>query len=162
MTELENPPGNPCFGCGPAHPRGLHLRFESDRAPDGEPEVSTRFTPKPDEIGWPTLFHHGLHFLVLYETSYWAALNLGGRLWVSHGPIGYTAARLPRVGVEHVARARLVARSPETLTVRASSATADGRPCGVLESTWTPVRTDMIERAKVPLPDYLRAEIPPA
>ncbi len=159
MTDLENPPENPCFGCGPTHSRGLHLRFETDRAPDGEPEVRTHFTPKTDEIGWPTLFHHGLHFMVLYETSYWTALTLGGQLWVSQGRIEYAPVRLPRVGIEHTARARIVARSPESLTIRASSSTAEGKPCGALESTWTPVRLEAIERARVPLPDYLRSEI---
>jgi hypothetical protein len=27
MIELENDPDNPCFGCGPSNPVGLHLHF---------------------------------------------------------------------------------------------------------------------------------------
>ncbi len=117
------------------------------------------FTPKPDEIGWPTLFHHGLHFTVLYEASYWAALTLGGKLWVSHGPITYSADRLPRVGVSHVVTARLVDRSDSTLTVRATTATVSGKPCGSLESSWRPANREVVERAGIPLPDYLLSEI---
>ena len=161
MVELENPPENPCFGCGPNHPRGLHLRFERVDAPDGVPEVISHFTPKPDEIGWPTLFHHSLHFGVLYETSYWAALTLGGRLWVSVGPVTYDADRLPRVGVAHVARARIVRTEPDQLTIRATSATDAGKPCGRHESTWRPARRDVIERSGGPLPTYLLDEIRP-
>ncbi len=160
MGELENPEENPCFGCGPRHPRGLHLRFESVQAEDGVPEVATRFTPQPDEIGWPTLFHHGLHFTVLYEASYWTALTLGGRLWVSTGPIRYDARRLPRVGVEHVARARVLERSASSLSIRATSATLAGKPCGELESNWTPARREAVERAGITLPAYLLSEIP--
>ena len=159
MTELENPPENPCFGCGPNHARGLRLRFEESTSADGIPEVRTRFVPKPDEIGWPTLFHHGLHFMVLYETSYWTALTLGRKLWVSQGPISYDALRLPRVGVMHVAKGRILAATPDRLTIRAETATESGKPCGTLESTWAPARREVIDRAGVPLPDYLLSEL---
>lgn len=161
MVELENPPENPCFGCGPNHPRGLRLRFETVPAEDGTPEVVTHFTPKVDEIGWPTLYHHSLHFGVLYETSYWTALTLGGRLWVSVGPITYTADRLPRVGVSHLARGRITRAESDLLTVGASSATSEGKPCGTLESTWRPARKEVLDRAGITLPEYLLAEIRP-
>jgi hypothetical protein len=161
MSALENPPENPCFGCGPNHARGLRLSFEESRAADGVPEVGTSFVPKPDEIGWPTLFHHGLHFMVLYETSYWTALTLGRKLWVSQGPISYNAIRLPRVGVAHIAKGRIVSTAPDRLEVRASTATESGKPCGTLESTWVPARREAIDRAGVPLPDYLLSELSP-
>ena len=161
MAELENPPENPCFGCGPNHRRGLRLRFEKVTADDGTDEVRTQFTPKPDEVGWPTLFHHSLHFGVLYETSYWTALTLGGRLWVSVGPVTYTADRLPRVGTRHIARARIASHQPDRLEIHAASATAEGKPCGTLESSWRPARRDVIERAGIPLPEYLLSEIRP-
>jgi hypothetical protein len=159
MVDLDNPPENPCFGCGPRHPRGLHLRFREDRASDGTREIRGEFTPKPDEIGWPTLFHHGLHFTVLYEASYWAALTLGEKLWVSHGPITYVADRLPRVGVTHRVTARLLDRGGSTLSVRAHTATEGGKPCGSLESTWRPASREVVERARIPLPDYLLSEL---
>jgi hypothetical protein len=160
MPALENPIENPCFGCGPRHARGLRLQFAEETAPDGVREVRAEFTPRPDEIGWPTLFHHGLHFTVLYEASYWAALTLGGRLWVSAGPLEYTADRLPRVGVRHRAVGRVVERDPSRLTTRATTETMEGKPCGSLEAAWRPARRDLVERAGVPLPGYLLSEIP--
>ncbi len=161
MEELENPLENPCFGCGPAHPRGLRLRFERVGDDPARAEVRTTFVPKPDEIGWPTLFHHGLHFMVLYETSYWAALTLAGKLWVSVGPVSYTADRLPRVGRPYESRARIVRREPEHLMVRAETRSAEGKPCGSLESEWRPARREVVQRAGIPLPDYLTELLSP-
>ena len=159
MTELENPPENPCFGCGPAHPRGLRLRFERAAADDGHEEVRAHFVPQPDEVGWPTLFHQGLHFTVLYETAYWTALTLGGKLWVSFGPLSYQADRLPRVGVRHVARGRIVRLTPRELAIHSTTETEEGRPMGRLESVWRPARREVLDRAGISLPDYLAAEL---
>ncbi|MGA9839143.1 MAG: hypothetical protein WBF81_01885 [Thermoplasmata archaeon] len=160
MSSLENPPENPCFGCGPQHPRGLKLRFDRTRAADGVEELRTSFVPQPDEVGWPGLFHTGLHFTVLYEVSYWTALTLGGRLMVSTGPGTYEHRRLPRVGQPHVARARFGPSTGDLRTVRATTASAEGRPCGTLETTWRTVGRAEIERGGLRLPEYLLAEIP--
>jgi len=161
MVELENPEESPCFGCGPKHARGLRLRFERTEAEDGTPEVRTTFTPKPDEIGWPTLFHHGLHFMVMSEVAYWTALTLTGRVWIMAGPATYTAERLPRVGIPHVARARITQREADRMTIIATTATAEGKTCGRLESGWHPAHRAAVERAKVPLPDYLWEDLAP-
>ncbi len=161
MVDLENPADNPCFGCGPNHPRGLRLKFSEETAEDGQREIVTHFEPQPDEIGWPTLFHHGLQFLVLYEVSYWAALTLGGRLMVSEGPIDYTAARLARVGVRHVARARLDGTREGRLRIRAASATEAGKPCASLASGWRDADPESVRRAGIPLPPYLASELRP-
>ena len=162
MVALENPAENTCFGCGPQHPRGLRLAFEKVLGDDGVAEVRTSFRPKGDETGWPGLFHAGLHFMVLYEVSYWTALTLGGRLMVSTGPGTYAHRRLPRVGRTYVARARLGPRTPEGLRVDATSATEDGKPCGTLTSFWRPVTREEIDRAGLTLPEYLLEEIPSA
>jgi hypothetical protein len=161
MPELENPVDSPCFGCGPAHPRGLRLRFEQVVADDGVPEVRSTFVPKPDEVGWPTLFHHGLHFMVLNEVSYWAALTLVGKVWVLAGPATYATDRLPRVGVSHVARARILYRESDRLRIRATTSTSAGKPCGSLEADWRLASRAVIERAQVPLPDYLVEDLAP-
>jgi hypothetical protein len=161
MAALENPPENPCFGCGPQHPRGLQLSFHEESAEDGSHEIRGEFTPKSDEIGWPTLFHHGLHFTVLYEASYWAALTLGGKLWVSHGPISYTAERLPRVGATYSVAARVITREVSTLRVVARTQSGTGRLCGTLESSWRPASLEVVRRAGIHLPDYLLDEIDP-
>ena len=161
MALLENPEESPCFGCGPRHARGLHLEFERTDGPDGVPEVRTRFVPKPDEVGWPTLYHHGLHFLVLNEVSYWAALALTGKVWVLGGPATYAVERLPRVGTAHVARARIVESTPERLTIRATSETEQGKPCGSLVAPWRLSSRAAVERAHIPLPDYLIPDLGP-
>jgi len=160
MVALENPPENPCFGCGPRHARGLRLQFETVDAADGTTEVRTFFTPHPDEIGWPGLFHAGLHFMVLYEVSYWTALTLGGRLMVSTGPGTYAHQRLPRVGRPYVARARLGTSAGPTRTVLATSSSEDGRPCGTLQTSWRAVERSEIARAGLDLPEYLLTAIP--
>jgi hypothetical protein len=161
MAELENPEESPCFGCGPAHARGLRLRFERTEGADGIPEVRTTFIPKSDEVGWPTLFHHGLHFMVLSEVSYWAALTLSGKVWVMVGPATYTADRLPRVGIAHTARARITQKGPDRLTIRATTTSAEGKACGSLESSWRPASRALIDRARIALPEYLRADLAP-
>lgn len=161
MPVLENPQESPCFGCGPAHARGLRLQFEQVEGGGGIPEVRTTFTPKPDEVGWPTLFHHGLHFMVLSEVSYWAALTLSGKLWVMVGPTTYTAERLPRVGVSHVGRATILAKEEGRLSIRATTATSGGKPCGSLDSSWRPASRAAVERARIPLPGYLLPDLFP-
>ncbi len=160
MVELENPPENRCFGCGPANPRGLRLRFERVEDADGSRELRTFFRPESDETGWPGLFHTGLHFTVLYEVSYWTALELGGRLMVSTGPGTYEHRRLPRAGRLYVARARLGPLAPEGQAIDATSASEDGRPCGSLRTFWRPVERTEIERAGLSLPGYLWDAIP--
>jgi hypothetical protein len=138
----------------------LKLEFEERVAADGVPELRAEFTPREDEVGWPGLFHTGLHFTVLYEVSYWAALTFGGRLMVSTGPGVYAHQRLPRVGRSHVARARLGPVEGPTRTVRATTETADGKLCGTLETSWRVIERPEIDRAGLRLPDYLLAEMP--
>jgi hypothetical protein len=161
MVDLENPPENACFGCGPANVRGLRLRFERHLGDDGVPELRTFFRPGADETGWPGIFHTGVHFAVLYEVSYWTALELCGRLMVSTGPATYEHRRLPRVGRMHVGRARLGPSASEGQVVDATTHTEDGKPCGSLRSFWRPVERAEIARAGLALPSYLLNEISP-
>jgi acyl-coenzyme A thioesterase PaaI-like protein len=94
-------PGQPCFGCGPDHPSGFHLRFEVD----GD-AVLTRFTPGQHHQGPLGLMHGGLISTVADEAAAWAVL-------AGTGKFGFTThfeARLARgvkVGVEATARAWL-------------------------------------------------------
>lgn len=157
MSQLENPPENPCFGCGPTHARGLRLSFRRERAPDGAEEVVTEYAPKVDEIGWPGLLHTGLHFTVLYEVSYWAALELSGKVMTSFGPASFDQKRLPRVGAPFTARARLVADA-EGARVEARSE-SEGRLAGTLETSWRAASRARIEKAGLKLPEYLLADM---
>lgn len=80
-TELENDPeGNPCFGCGPRNPSGLHLRFFVDG-----PVVRAEMAPRPEWAGWPEMWNLGLVIAGAIETCGWAA-------WEFLGPFRPTGA----------------------------------------------------------------------
>jgi acyl-coenzyme A thioesterase PaaI-like protein len=57
-----------CFGCGRHNPIGFHLVFEHDR--DGG--VVARYTPRPEDQGFPEVMHGGLLALLLDEAMGWA------------------------------------------------------------------------------------------
>jgi hypothetical protein len=78
---------------------------------------------------------------------------------VSFGPLSYAADRLPRVGVPHTVAARIVDRGESHLRVRAVTTTQTGKSCGTLESAWRPASREVIDRAGIPLPDYLLSDI---
>ena len=56
-----------CFVCGEANPLGLNLRFETDGR-----VVRTRFTPRPEHIGFKGVVHGGILSTVLDEIMVWA------------------------------------------------------------------------------------------
>ena len=161
MVLLENPPESPCFGCGPRHPRGLHLAFERLTAADGIDEIVCECTPQADEIGWPGLMHTGLLFLVTMETSYWAALTLGGRVHTMTGPATYEPLRLPRVGRTFQVRARLDGYAGENLRVHAVAEDANGRPHATLTSAWRRASRAAATKAGLALPEYLLEDMDP-
>lgn len=156
MTKLENPPENPCFGCGPKHRRGLRLSFERR----GNQVVCT-YTPRRDEIGWPGYLHPGLHFMILRETNYWGALTLGGRV---HGGRGKAVLRTfgsPRVGLPFRARSRIAKRTRRGIHMSAVSESLDGRRFAKLDMFFAPVRRSDVKRAGIQLPDYLLEDMDP-
>lgn len=71
---MENDAQNPCFGCGPANPDGLHLAFRDD----GE-AVRASFTPDERFSGWPGVMNAGFTFLAMMEACAWA-------MWARLGP----------------------------------------------------------------------------
>jgi uncharacterized protein (TIGR00369 family) len=56
-----------CFVCGESNPSGLKLRFETDGR-----TVHTRFTPRPEHIGFKQTVHGGLIATLLDEIMVWA------------------------------------------------------------------------------------------
>lgn len=99
----------PCFGCGPNHPIGFHLRF----AQRGE-QVVTRFTPGEQYQGPPGLMHGGLVTTLADEIAAWAII-------ASKGRFGFTVdikARLckpVRIGVEVEGTGRIVKDNPRVV-----------------------------------------------
>lgn len=65
MREL--PHTHSCFVCGKANASGLRLRFETDGR-----LVQTRFTVRPEHIGFKGVMHGGLIATVLDEVMVWA------------------------------------------------------------------------------------------
>jgi hypothetical protein len=153
-TPIDNPSENPCFGCGPQHPRGLKLHF----ARDGD-SVVCHYITKPDEIGWPGLIHTGLHYSILFETSYWAALELTGKVQNVSGPQTFDQQRLPRVGVPFTVRARILQSDP--LRIVAEGATDEGKPLARLETSWKLASRAATERVGIKLPEYLLEDMAP-
>lgn len=65
MREL--PHTHSCFVCGESNPHGLKLRFHTDGR-----VVTTRFTPRPEHIGFKGVVHGGVIATVLDEIMVWA------------------------------------------------------------------------------------------
>jgi acyl-coenzyme A thioesterase PaaI-like protein len=91
-------PGQPCFGCGPDHPHGFRLTFDTE----GD-EVVTHFTPTEAQQGPPGIMHGGLVATLADEIAAWAIIALLGKF-------GFTAQmtcklhKPVRVGVPLVGR----------------------------------------------------------
>jgi uncharacterized protein (TIGR00369 family) len=56
-----------CFVCGESNPIGLNLRFETDGR-----RVESRFSPRPEHIGFKQTLHGGLIATLLDEAMVWA------------------------------------------------------------------------------------------
>lgn len=56
-----------CFVCGESNPVGLRLRFHTDGR-----IVQTRFTPRPEHIGFKGVVHGGIISTLLDEIMVWA------------------------------------------------------------------------------------------
>ncbi|MBX7117076.1 MAG: PaaI family thioesterase [Myxococcaceae bacterium] len=100
-----------CFGCGPKHPIGFHLRCE--RADGG---VVARFTPGTQFQGPPGIMHGGLVSTLADEIAAWTILAMAGKF-------GFTASfqarfhKPVRIGVEVLGRAKVVKQSSRVLYV---------------------------------------------
>jgi len=62
MSEPEA--GNPCFGCGQANPRGMHLRFDRD---EHRQRIVGKFRLGPEYQGGQGFIHGGIIATVLDE-----------------------------------------------------------------------------------------------
>lgn len=61
--------GYNCFGCSPANPYGLHLRFLFDEEAD---EVYAVANPALEHCGYPGVLHGGIQATMMDEVGYWA------------------------------------------------------------------------------------------
>ena len=75
MALLQLPHTAGCIACGPANPHGLHLALFVD--PAGA--VHTRYTPRPEHIGFQGVLHGGVLATVVDEAMVWCATWSGKR-----------------------------------------------------------------------------------
>ncbi len=161
MTYLPNPSDNTCFGCGPGNPHGFHLQMKAVTGEDGVPQVTCTFTAEAHQTGWPGLMHTGLHFAVLYDLSYWAALTFAGKVMIAGGEAVLNQGRLPRVGHPCTATAVRVSGDASSMVIRAVTKNDRGNECGALETRWKPASRAAVERAGIQLPQYLLEDMDP-
>ncbi|HUR69489.1 MAG TPA: hypothetical protein VM370_09600 [Candidatus Thermoplasmatota archaeon] len=91
--EIENDPGaNPCFGCGPDNPDGLHLHFYDD----GE-VVRAPFVLDERFQSWPGFANMGIVFTALQEAGAWAIWERLGPSRID-GPTTVTQSKPAMVG----------------------------------------------------------------
>lgn len=114
----------PCFGCGPKHPFGFRLHFQTD----GD-DVVARFTPGEHHQGPPGVFHGGLIALIADEIAAWAIVS---RLEKFGFTVGFEGRykRAIRVGREVEARGRIVGE-PARIVNTEAHLLQDGELCFV-------------------------------
>jgi acyl-coenzyme A thioesterase PaaI-like protein len=87
LQDLAAPEGV-CFGCGSAHPSGLHIKSYWDT---DNKFLICHHTPKPEFNGWPGLVYGGLLAMLIDCHSNWTAMANHYR------SEGREAGSLPRV-----------------------------------------------------------------
>jgi acyl-coenzyme A thioesterase PaaI-like protein len=114
-------PDQRCFGCGPANPMGMGLRFfrEGD-------EVVTTFTARDGWEGPPGILHGGLQATLADEIGAWTVVGLRGRFGFT-GSAELRWIRPARVDRPIEARGRITDEAPGRVTVRVRLL-QDGRP----------------------------------
>jgi len=122
MSQLDGTifgPGQPCFGCGPDHPFGFHLRFRVEEGGElQERAVVTDFTPGDRYQGPPGIMHGGLVATLADEIAAWAVIALTGKF-------GFTAQmtckllKPVRTGVPIEGRGSIVRETSRVMQTRA-------------------------------------------
>lgn len=87
LQDLAAPDGI-CFGCGSAHPAGLHLKSYWN---ESGTELICRHTPDATFTGWPDLVYGGLMAMLIDCHSNWTAMGSHYRAE------GREAGSLPRI-----------------------------------------------------------------
>jgi len=140
-------PTQPCFGCGPQHPWGLHLRYQREGT-----GVVARFVPAENYQGPPGIMHGGLVSTVADETAAWALIERTGKF-------GFTTSfeaklkRPVRIGVETLARGK-VTRQSSRIVKSAVVISQEGEDCFLGDFTFVLLDRSSAEKLlQGPLPD---------
>ena len=134
-------PNNACFGCGPANPKGLHIRsfVEGDF-------VVARWTPEPHHEAFPGILNGGIIGSLLDCHSNWtAAIHLMRKQQMDSPPCTVTAEYsvkllrpTPTKG-ELLLRARVVESTDDRAVVEATLE-AGGKVCDTCRGTFVAVK----------------------
>ncbi|MDD0973938.1 PaaI family thioesterase [Pseudomonas fontis] len=114
LQDLAAPQGV-CYGCGTAHPNGLHLKSHWD---DDGIHVVCKHEPGGEFIGWPGLVYGGLLAMLVDCHSNWTAMAYHyraegrepgslPRIDCVTGQLGLTYLKPTPMGVELVLKARV-------------------------------------------------------
>ena len=98
-----------CFVCGESNSLGLKLRFETDGR-----VVRTRFTPRPEHIGFKQVVHGGILATLLDEIMVWACAVRTKR-FAFCAELKVRFVNPARPGEEIIALAELVANRREKI-----------------------------------------------
>ena len=123
---LENDRDNPCFGCGPRNPRGLHLRFYRQ----GRGVVSEKIFPA-SYSGWPGVVAPAMTFQALCCGTWWAVYARARRIGTSIG-WRYKITGVARIGATVRVTGRVVRQHASEIVAR-SEVKEDGRLLGWME-----------------------------
>jgi len=139
---LLNPPEYPhCFVCGPANPAGLHLRVHRDGT-----DAVARYSPTPQQEGYPQRFHGGLVGLLVDEMLVYAGAPHG--VWGMTARVGYRLRRPIPMDAALELRGRLTRRSDRgfraiaTIHLPDEQLVAEGEGMCVLWTGDAPMATD--------------------
>lgn len=125
---LENDPHNTCVGCGPANPRGLHLRFE--RTDEG---ARSAFTPDAWMEGWPGTTHTAFLYMALIETMNWTVYARRGRAGLPTRTGALETRRRVATGERLTLVGRALRESEDALHAQADALDANGALVARLE-----------------------------
>lgn len=117
---LEKVTGNDmCFGCGPANPHSLKMKFSMD----GD-TACAEFTPTECHQSWPGYVHGGALLAAIDEGIGWALFSR--RIYAVTAKIEVRLKSMVRIGDPVVVRARIAKQTSRTVEVAAEVKRKDG------------------------------------
>jgi len=131
---MELPHTHSCFVCGESNANGLKLRFTTDGR-----TVHTRFTPRPEHIGFKGVTHGGILATVLDEIMVWAVATSTRRFaFCAELTVRFLQPAQP--GVELLASAELTANRRERIfEAKAELRDADHRLIAAANGKYLPI-----------------------
>jgi len=139
-----------CFVCGESNSVGLHLRFETDGR-----IVRSRFTPRPEHIGFQGVVHGGILSTLLDEIMVWACV-VPTKRFAFCAELNVRFIKPARPGEEIVATAELTANRRDRIFEAKSElrnaagetlATATGKYLPIKETETAAMAADFVGNA---------------